>query len=112
MHRPGVGGIACERLAADFLGPLEIARLLEPEGVKSEDEASERIVATPGRQHPLGAVADGGRPAEEEIGVLHEPQSERVGGMIGQDLLPAHNRLRGLAPRPGFGGGKMVLLAL
>ena len=112
MRRPGVAPIAGERLATEVLGPLEIARLLEPEGVKPEDEASERIVAIPGGQDPFGAVADGGRPAEEEIGVLHEPQSERVGGILGQDRLPAHNRLRERAPRPGFGGGKMGLLAL
>ena len=112
MRRPGVARIAGERLAAEVLGALEIAGLLEPEGVKPEDEARERIVAIPGGQHPLGAVADGGRPAEEEIGVLHEPQSERVGGVIGQDPLPAEDRLRELAPRPGLGGGEMVLLAL
>ena len=112
MRRPGVARIAGERLAAEVLSALEIAGLLEPEGVKPEDEARERIVAIPGGQHPLGAVADGGRPAEEEIGVLHEPQSERVGGMIGQDRLPAEDGLRGLAPRPGLGGGEMAPLAL
>jgi len=97
---------------AEVLCPLEIAGLLETEGVKPEDEASQRIVATPSGQDPFGAVADGGRPAEEEIGVLHEPQSERVGGVIGQDPLPAEDRLRELAPRPGLGGGQMVLFAL
>ena len=38
MHRPGVGGIERDRLAADRLGAPEIARLLEPEGVQAEHE--------------------------------------------------------------------------
>ena len=112
MRRPGVARIAGERLAAEVLGALEVAGLLEPEGVKPEDEARERIVAIPGRQDPRGAVADGGRPAEKEIGVLRQAQGERVGRVIGEDRLPADDRLRGLALRPGLGGGEMAPLAL
>ena len=40
MRRPGVARIAGERLAAEVLGALEVAGLLEPEGVKPEDEAA------------------------------------------------------------------------
>ena len=112
MRRPGVARIASERLSAKMLGALEVAGLLKPKGVKPVDEARERIVAVPGRQHLLGTVANGGRPAEEEIGVLHQAQGKRVGGMIGEDFLPAEDRLRGLASRPRPGGGEMAPLAL
>jgi hypothetical protein len=49
MHRPGVGGIACERLAADFLGATEFAHLLEPEGILTQHETRQRIFRVPGR---------------------------------------------------------------
>src|SRR5579871_5149049 len=61
MRRPGVAGIARKRLTAKVLGALEVAGLLEAESVKAEDEARERIVAIPGRQHARGAIADRGR---------------------------------------------------
>ena len=94
MGRPGVAGVHGQGLPAEVLGALEIARLLEPEGVEAEDEAScQRIVAVPRRQHPRRGVADGDRPAEEEIGVLRQPQCERVGRMIGKDLFPVRGSL-------------------
>ena len=83
MRRPGVARIAGQRLAAEVLGAPKITGFLKPEGVKTEDEARERIAAVPGRQHPGGAVADGGRSAEKEIGVLRQAQGERVGRVIG-----------------------------
>jgi hypothetical protein len=112
MRRPGVVWITGERLTAAVLGALEVAGLLEPEGVKPEDEARERIAALPGRQRPRGAVADRHRPAEEEISILHEAQGERVGGMIDEDHLPAEDRPRGFALRPRLGGGEVAPLAL
>src|ERR1700728_1879723 len=108
MRRPGVARVAGKRLAHEILGLAELAGLLKPEGVKSEDKARKRIVAIPGRQRPRGAVANGGRLAKEEIGVLRQAQGKRVGGMVVQDGLPASNRLRGLAQRPRLCRRQMV----
>ncbi len=112
MRRPGVARIAGERLAAKIFRAPEVAGLFEPEGVKPMDEARQRIVAIPGRQHTRGAIANGGRAAKEEISVLREPQGERVGGMIVEDRLPAEDRARGLASRPRLGGGEVTPLTL
>jgi hypothetical protein len=112
MRRPGVARVPRQRLMAEVLGALEVARLLEPEGVKAEDEACERISPVPRRQDSCGAVAYRQRPAEKIIGVLRQPQGERVGRMIDEYCLPAQDRLRGLAFRPGAGGGEMAPLAL
>ena len=112
MRRPGVARVPRQRLTAEVLGALEVARLLEPEGVKAEDEACERISPVPRRQDACGGVAYRQRPAEKVIGVLRQPQGERVGRMIDEYRLPAQDRLRGLAFRPGAGGGEMAPLAL
>ena len=59
-----------------------------------------------------GAVADGDGAAEKEIGVLRQPQGERVGRVIDEYRLPVRDRLRRPAFRPGVGGGEMAPLAL
>jgi len=112
MGRPGVAGIVAKRLPADGLGALEVAPLLEPEGVKTEDEARERIVTAPRREHALRAVADRRRAAMKVMAVLGETQRERVGWMIGENRLPTQDRPGGLAFRPLRCGGEMAPLPL
>ena len=105
MHGPGVARIAGQRIAADIFRAAEFARLLEPEGVSPEDEARQRIVAIPGRQHARDRIAQRQRLAEKEIGVLPEAQRQRVGRPVGEDRLPGQRRLRSPArgPRPDRG---------
>ena len=112
MGRPAVGGIARQRLAADLLGAAELARFLEAEGVGAEDETGQRIVALPGRQHARHEIADGERVAVEEMRVLDQPQRQRVGRMVGDDVVPDPLAVEGAARRPGLGGGEMAALAL
>ena len=112
MGRPGVARVQGKRLAAEVLGAPEVSGLLEPERVGAEDKAGERIVPAPGRQDPGDRIAHWRRPAEKEIGVLRQAQGERVGRVIGKDALPALDRLRELALRPGLRRREMAPLAL
>ena len=99
MRRPCVARVAGERFSPGVLRRTEVARLLEPERVGAEHEARERIIAPPGGQDALSRVADRERPAEEQIGVLAEPECEGVGRPVFENGFPNLSRFR----RPSLG---------
>ena len=111
MHRPGVGGIACESLAADFLGAAEFAGLLEPEGILTQHETRQRIFRIPGRQDAGDRIAEARGQAEEEIGVMDEAQSQRIRRAVDEDLLPNRRGLEHAARRPRLDRAQMQPLA-
>ena len=91
---------------------LEVAGLLEPEGVKPEDEARERIVAIPGWQAPARRSREWrptgrGRNKRPAPGAGRARRWDDRRGLSPSPGSPARSRL---GPRPC--GGEMAPLAL
>lgn len=86
MDRPGITRLVPHRRASGRLGSVEIARLLEPEGVEAEEKAVSRQVRRPGRKHRSGG-------AQHPLGVAgHEAQ--RVRGLDREKVGRVRRQMR------------------
>ena len=97
----GVLRVHGDRLAAQLLGALEVAALLESEGVEAEHEAEARHALVPGRQNPGHPVALVDRVAQQHVGEVGQLQGEQVARIVDQHRLPALDRRVEVALDPG-----------
>src|SRR3546814_14195340 len=78
-----------QRPAPHLLAAAVVAVLLQPERIEAEDEleAGNRLV--PQREYPRHAIALADDVAEQDVGQVHQRQSQEVMRVVDQPLLPA-----------------------
>src|SRR3546814_18753200 len=77
-----------QRPAPHLLAAAVVAVLLQPERIEAEDEleAGNRLV--PQREYPRHAIALADDVAEQDVGQVHQRQSQEVMRVVDQPLLP------------------------